>query len=292
MIKEQFFFTFQLSGDTQQRFLVIYDFEKDSILKKVNIAPKGTQNMALSKDGKYLAIAFRYKNPSGIWDLIMELWDAETLTYIRGFGEAVNANEFRDVKISNDNQYFGLRANNRFYLYKQNGENENLNSIIDADYFQFTPDNKYILLGGKSIDGNYKALIKDLNSTKIPYYYTLPRGILLFNEKNQLFSHGMYNKLYFFSNRWYTVDVKDNQIESIFKINYTEKKLLIENSTNQILTSIEITDINGKILHSTNLNQNTQSTLEFEFKFIPGVYFATIHTESGKNYSHKFLVVE
>ena len=269
----------------------IYDISLDKIVKRIK-SNKWPDEFALSKDGKYLAMGTRWNDGGSKLRRTMELWDAETLTYIRGFGEAVNANEFRDVKISNDNQYFGFRANNRFYLYKQNGENENLNSIIDADYFQFTPDNKYILLGGKSIDGNYKALIKDLNSTKIPYYYTLPRGILLFNEKNQLFSHGMYNKLYFFSNRWYTVDVKDNQIESIFKINYTEKKLLIENSTNQILTSIEITDINGKILHTTNLNQNTQSKIAFELTLIPGVYFASIQTFSGKIFSQKFMVFE
>ncbi len=290
--KRVVFFTFQLADESQQRFLVIYNFENDSIIKKVNISPKGTQNMTLSKDGKYLAIAFRYKNSSGVWDLLMELWDAETLTHIRDFGEAVSANEFWDVKISNDNQYVGFRANNKFYLYKQNGEIENVNSIIDAEYFQFTPDSRFILLGGQNKEGNYIALIKELNSIKIPYHYTLPRGIFLFNEKNELFSHGMYNKLFYFTNRWFTVDVKDNQIDSTFKINYAEKKLFIENSTNQILKSLEITDINGKILHTINLDFDTNLKLKFDITFIPGVYFATIHTEYGKIYSQKFIVLE
>ncbi len=208
--KRAVFFTFQLTGETQQRFLVIYDFEKDSIIKKVNIAPKGTQNMALSKDGKYLAIAFRYKNSSGVWDLLMELWDAETLTHIRDFGEAFSANEFWDVKISNDNQYVGFMANSKLYLYKLNGDKVDLLDInTRAANICFTNDNSSILFG-KVKNEEYYIDIINLQHNQITYSFLgiKPGMNTVFNKNNEIFAGQSGIKL--FSNRWFTVDVKDN----------------------------------------------------------------------------------
>ena len=286
--KRVLFFSPQIDSMTDSRFLLIFDIEKDSILLKKSVYPNFIQMLALSANGQYIAIC--------IWDSYekkykMELWDAETLTYIRGFGEAVNANEFWDVKISNDNQYFGFMANNKYYFFKIDGVKLDIAKDTEPSSFCFDETSKFIIFSG-GFEG--KGIIKVLNIELMKIFFEFnkiqPFKNYLLNTKNQFFSG--YSILRLFSNRWYTVDVKDNQIESTFKINYSEKKLIIENSTNQILASIEITDINGKILHSTNLNQNTQSTLEFEFKLIPGVYFATIYTANGKNYSQKFLVVE
>ena len=268
----------------------IYDISLDKIVKRIK-SNKWPDEFALSKDGKYLAMGTRWNDGGSKLRRTMELWDAETLTYIRGFGEAVNANEFWDVKISNDNQYFGFMANNKYYFFKIDGVKLDIAKDTEPSSFCFDETSKFIIFSG-GFEG--KGIIKVLNIELMKIFFEFnkiqPFKNYLLNTKNQFFSG--YSILRLFSNRWYTVDVKDNQIESTFKINYSEKKLIIENSTNQILASIEITDINGKILHSTNLNQNTQSTLEFEFKLIPGVYFATIYTANGKNYSHKFLVVE
>ena len=268
----------------------IYDISLDKIVKRIK-SNKWPDEFALSKDGKYLAMGTRWNDGGSKLRRTMELWDAETLTYIRDFGEAVNANEFWDVKISNDNQYFGFMANNKYYFFKIDGVKLDIAKDTEPSSFCFDETSKFIIFSG-GFEG--KGIIKVLNIELMKIFFEFnkiqPFKNYLLNTKNQFFSG--YSILRLFSNRWYTVDVKDNQIESTFKINYSEKKLIIENSTNQILASIEITDINGKILHSTNLNQNTQSTLEFEFKLIPGVYFATIQTASGKIFSQKFMVLE
>ncbi len=268
-------------------YLNVYDIKLDSIIKRIQlyVAP---YRFTISKDGKYLALGSWNKNSD---KHLMELWDAETLTHIRDFGEAFSANEFWDVKISNDNQYVGFVANNLFWFYDINGKELNLTNKIKSSAFCFNNESTMLIFGGTS-EGNYNVKVKNIQTNTLKYQYLTnwPHKNFTVSQKNELFAGQ--NNIKLFSNRWFTVDVKDNQIESIFKINYSEKKLIIENSSNQILKSLEITDINGKFLHTKNLNQNSQSTLEFEFKFIPGVYFATIHTENGKTYSQKFMVVE
>ncbi len=268
-------------------YLNIFDINLDSIIKRIQlyVIP---DKFTLSKDGKYLALGSWNKN-SDI--LIMELWDAENLTHIRDFGEAFSAIEFRDVKISNDNQYFGFKDDSKLYLYKLNGEKIDLLDInTRAANICFTNDNSSILFGRVKNEEYYIDII-NLQHNKITYSFLgiKPGMNTVFNKNNEIFAGQSGIKL--FSNRWFTVDVEDEKPD-IFKINYFNNKLTIDNSIGLLLNKINITDITGKIIYSKEIELNSIDIVKLDILLKNGIYFATIHTENGKIYSQKFMVVE
>jgi 6-phosphogluconolactonase (cycloisomerase 2 family) len=108
---------FSYNTEQQVRKLNIYDISTNSIIKSISTYPKSADKVKLSKDGRYLAIGFRYR-PVNDMIYTMELWDAETLTKIKEFGE-VSGGDFEDIQFSNDNNYIGYMANHKLYLVKK-----------------------------------------------------------------------------------------------------------------------------------------------------------------------------
>ncbi len=280
-------FCTSIPNSTGKHYLVIYDMLKDSIIKSENTNSKLIQQMSLSKDGKYLAVGCWNSNEN---KYKMELWDAETLTHIRDFGEAFSANEFWDVKISNDNKYFGFLANNKYYFYDFDGKVINLAPNAETYSFCFDDSNKFIVYGDV-IDNIYQVNVKQISNNKIKYQYIKTQPFLNFtlNSKNQFFSG--YSTLRLFSNHWFTVDVNEENPE-VFKINYFNNKLTIENSIGLMINKINITDITGKIIYSKKNELNSIDIVTLDMLLKNGVYFATIHTANGKIYSQKFIVIE
>ncbi len=270
-------------------FFNIYDISLNKIVNRIK-SNKWPDEFALSKDGKYIAMGTRYESNGKILKN-MELWDAENLTHIRVFGEAFSANEFWDVKISYDNQYVGFMANSKLYLYKLNGDKVDLLDInTRAANICFTNDNSSILFGRVKNEEYYIDII-NLQQNKITYSFLgiKPGMNTVFNKNNEIFAGQSGIKL--FSNRWFTVDVEEEKPD-IFKINYLNNKLTIENSIGLIMNKINITDITGKIIYSKEIELNSIDIVKLDILLKNGVYFATIQTENGKLYSQKFMVVE
>ncbi len=282
-------FCTSIPNSTGKHYLVIYDMLKDSIIKSENTNSKLIQQMSLSKDGKYLAVGCWNSNEN---KYKMELWDAETLTHIRDFGEAFSANEFWDVKISNDNQYVGFVANNNYYFYNIDGKIIDIAKDTEPSSFCFDDSGKYIIYSGSyNGQGIIKIINLELMKTVFEFKKIQPFKNYILNSKNQFFSG--YSTLRLFSNRWFTVDV-DEEKPDIFRINYLNNKLTIDNSIGLIINKINITDITGKTIYSKEIELNSIDIVKLDILLKNGVYFATIHihTENGKIYSQKFMVVE
>ncbi len=285
--KRVIFYSSGITGVSGSRFLIIYDMDKDSIITYKNINSKVIRLSSISKDGKYLAVSSWNSNSD---KLMMELWEAETLTHIRDFGEAFSANEFWDVKISNDNKYVGFVDDNYFWIYDINGKELNLTNKIKSSAFCFNNESTMLIFGGTS-EGNYNVKVKNIQTNTVKYQYLTnwPHKNFTISQKNELFAGQ--NNIKLFSNRWFTVDVEDEKPD-IFKINYFNNKLTIDNSIGLLLNKINITDITGKIIYSKEIELNSIDIVKLDILLKNGVYFATIHTENGKLYSQKFMVVE
>jgi hypothetical protein len=292
------FFTFQLTG-SENRELVQYNIGTNQIEKKVSVFPYGIEKLSLSKDGKYLAIG-KTQNNNGHWKYSMELWDAETLTPIKGFGSpGDNVHEFTDVQISNDDQYFAFATDFNFFIYKFSGELVFTTTFpIYLHESQFTNDSKMILIRPFNSVTKRKAFTYFFNLTIMDsvYKYNESYGTFRFNSNNELFVQGYDSligvKIQLFSNHWYTVGVNESAGTTfkIEQVNYTKNNLQIITNGIDIIDDLIITDTLGKRLYQKNKIAIINNQAEIPVFLQSGNYLIKIKANS-KELTGKFIVV-
>ena len=290
---------FTYNTDQKVRKLNIYGISTNSIIKSISTYPKSADKVQLSKDGRYLAIGFRYESGNHL-QYSMELWDAETLTPIKGFGSpGNNVAEFRDVQISNDDQYFAFATDFNFFIYKFSGELVFTTTFpIDLQESQFTNDSKMILINPfnnvtKEKDFTYFFNLTIMDSV---YKYNESYGTFRFNSNNELFVQGYDSligvKIQLFSNHWYTVGVNEpaGTTFKIEQVNYTKNNLQIITNGIDIIDDLIITDTLGKRIYQQNNITITNNQAEIPLSLPSGNYLIKL-IANGKELTGKFIVV-
>jgi len=286
---------FSYNTEQQVRKLNIYDISTNSIIKSISTYPKSADQVKLSKDGRYLAIGFRYRPVS---DMIytMELWDAETLTKIRDFGEATNTNEFKDIQISNNNKYVGFLGNIGFdlKLYTIEGNTINLSPFYQVNRFGFSNDGNKTILDG-FINSVYQTIVINNPLDSPLYSFTKMLNVIRCSPNEEIFTAGI--SMRFFSNNWYTVGIKPNleSKESIYPNPATEYIALNvppleKRGLGGVLQQIRIFDIFGDEMHPPRPSGTPQEGNKYRIDVSTlqaGVYFVRIGNEKPM----KFVVV-
>jgi WD40 repeat protein len=279
---------FSYNTEQQIRKLNIYEISTNAIVKSISTYPKSADQVNLSKDGRYLAIGFRYRPVS---DMIytMELWNAETLTTIKSFGSPGDIHEFRDVQISDDNQYVGFRGDNLLFLYTITGKELKIPLQKYVYSFAFTPNCKFITLDIETIDNQENVYIYELSSLNKSYMYTniFPR-IMRYNTNNDFFI----SKMRLYSNHWYEVGIT-NPLEKKIQIkntSYTNNSLQITTEGIEIIKILMITDTLGKKIYIKNEIPVLNNKTEIPLSLPSGNYLLKI-VSNGKEYTSKFVVV-
>jgi hypothetical protein len=275
--------------------LVIYDFVEEKIIKETGTNPYYIDIARLSNDGKYIAIGFRYRPQS---DMIytMELWDAETLTKIRDFGNtSSDVVEFRDVQISNDNQYIGfVTAGDGVKLHLFNSTNTFPIKVFENfSSFSFSNDSKKLFYSSSTnLITDFVTQVMLLPNFDTVYQY-LKAGSGVFNKENDMFTTGFVSiqtgpTMKLLSNHWYEVGVSNPQeTESILYPNPASEYITVIVQNIETIQGIEIYDIFGEGVLSVE-TQNFVSLQKIDVSSLPpGVYIVRVGNEKPM----KFVVV-
>jgi WD40 repeat protein len=294
--KRAIFFSFKLQGSLDRQ-IVIYNFETNQIEKQICIAPYAAEKLALSKDGKYLAIGKTY-NDNGNWTMTMELWDAETLTKIKDFGNtSSDVVEFREVQISNDNQYIGfVTAGDGVKLHLFNSTNTVPIKVFENYLgFAFSNDCRKILFSSPNISQTEPITnILSLSKFDTIYQYLKSGNFFRINSQNEIFTLGFVTKtvppsIKFLSNNWYEVGVSNPQeTESILYPNPTTDYITLnippleKRGLGGVLQDIRIFDVFGNCVLTVGV-QNFEPLQRVDISGFPaGVYFVRIGEEVRK----------
>ncbi len=275
----------------QAKKLYIYDVLTNKLVKESESLSDNNSFMRfkLSKDGKYIAIGIAETSGTG-YSYHMELWDAETLTPIRSFGSPGDISEFRDVQISNDDQYVGFLCGGPRSLYIFKNDNSQLiKAYENTSAFSFTPNTKVIIYSGTKPEDAQSNIISLPNLDTV-YQYIWARSLFRFNENNEMYAGGSTLKLY--SNHWYTVGVNEPAGTSlkIEQVNYTKNNLQIITNGIDIINSLIITDTLGKRIYQQNNIAITNNQAEIPLSLPSGNYLIKL-TANGKELTGKFIVV-
>jgi WD40 repeat protein len=253
----------------------------------------------VSPDGKFVATGGWYYKTKEEGDTHLLLWDAQTLEPIRVLGEFENFNEVRSIKFSPDSRLVGFNVyDGNLFIYKTDDYSllRHYGLHIDVEHdvngFCFLPNNLLAfgnVTAGGSTDPIYTK-IEDLNTSK-----------LLYNDRT-LWSNAMeYNP---HSNTWlvkrigiYCYDFEKilsgastkSEIPNPFTVEYITNTLFIKNHNfTSLQLSVQITDINGRIIRNIDLHTST-GDIRIPIKLLSGTYF--LHIKDGnKEYVSKFLV--
>jgi len=280
--------------------ICVYNFLTETKVKSHSIIKGSGTNMvdrmALSKDGKYLAIGFAYVLDNN-WKYTMELWDAETLTKIRDFGEDNTIGEFKDVQISSNNKYVAFQGGGHFNFFFLSGEKINFNTFNWISFFGFSYDgDKTIIDGDFNNNPSYSAVINNPVDKPI-YSFTKTANILRFNKNDEIFSGRI--TLLFFSNNWYTVGVNENKEinQPIFPNPATEYIEVNVGAIHElprqeegVSDAIRIFDIFGDEMHPPRPSGTPQEGNKYRIDVSTlqaGVYFVRIGNEKPM----KFMIV-
>jgi hypothetical protein len=239
----------------------------------------------MSNDGKYIAFGFRYRLGSDM-QYTMELWDAETLTKIKDFGSPGDIVEFRDIQISDDNQYVGFVTNSNLCFFDlERNHKELYNGGLTLS---FSKDNKYFFIQQDTSWNTVRSyIVKISNYQKIYEYKKFSPYNYRFNIKNELF--GGREKLLFFTNNWLTVSVYEPEKDEL-RISYTNLILSVLLPQNLIPVKIEVTDTLGKRYYEENISLNTGNELSRTIELPSDAYFFKLTTSSGQEITQKFIV--
>jgi len=276
--------------------LVKYNYKSKKVILEKEIGyEKYLQLATLSRDGKYLPIGLYNK---GSVQFSMELWDAETLTKIKDFGSPGEIHEFRDVQISDDNQYVGfLSDGGNLHLFNII-ELQLINHFSDAYCLAFTPDSKKLAIEIDTTTAAFGSIayLMDIKTQSNIYSYTLTGGFFRINFQNEILTYGWNSKdgltLKLISNRWYEVGVNspfDLKI-GISNTSYKNNSLQIITEGIEIINTLMITDTLGKKIYFQNEIPviNNQTTIPL---FLPSGNYLLKIISNGKEYTSKFVVV-
>jgi hypothetical protein len=283
--KRVIFFTFKLQGSSDRQ-IVIYNFETDQIEKQVSIFQKAAQKLSLSKDGKNLAVGKTFNN-NGDWIYTMELWDAETLTKIRDYGEDNTIGEFNDIQISSNNKYVAFQGGGHFNFFNLNGERISFNTFNWITFFGFSNNgDKTIIQGRWNNNSSYSAVINNPIDKPI-YTFTKFFKLLRFNKNDEIFTGE--ETIKFFSNRWYTVDVKPG-FETKTKVNYENDQLILTLPKDVIPQKISIMNLLGEIVYETSELTELNDKIVLDLTLPNGIYLISINDGKSTLFG-KFVVV-
>ena len=275
----------------QAKKLYIYDVLTNKLVKESESLSDNNSFMRfkLSKDGKYIAIGIAERSGKG-YSYHMELWDAETLRPIKSFGSPGDIVEFRDVQISNDDQYVGFLCGGPRLLYIFKNDNSQLiKAYENTSAFSFTPNTKVIIYSGTKPEDAQSNIISLPNLDTV-YQYIWARSLFRFNKNNEMYAGGSILSLY--SNHWYTVGVNEPAGISlkIEQVNYTKNNLQIITNGIDIINSLIITDTLGKRIYQQNNIAITNNQAEIPLSLPSGNYLIKL-TANGKELTDKFIVV-
>ncbi|HRS01940.1 MAG TPA: T9SS type A sorting domain-containing protein [Bacteroidota bacterium] len=282
--------------------ICIYDYVEDTIIASYN--PRDfympgpdvlLDNMALSPDGKYIAMVFKNQyNP--YWYPILVSVDSMKAVkdgYFWMNDDESIGEEPTDIKWSKDSKYVGLKSNklrifdvSEWINSKWQSGKYVFNGVWDYD---FSSDSKALIIQ----DPNTSIIkIIDIISNNIRVYlYSLVGGgghITSDNDPNFI-SYGMYKYAFY---DYSSVGVKEpkGQATPIQTIQYQQGILTITVNTQEPINKITITDIAGKTLYQFQQVASTDGIVQIPIKLVVGTYFITM--QIGKSiYNEKLLVV-
>ncbi|MBS3999167.1 MAG: T9SS type A sorting domain-containing protein [Desulfobulbaceae bacterium] len=249
--------------------------------------------ISVSPDGRFVATGGRYFDASDNEYTRLILWDAQTLEPIKILGEFENFNEVRSIKFSPDSRLVGFQVYlDDLYIYKTD------------DYSLFKHYNSDNILNGVMgfgfIANDFIAVGSDENNVQNFEIINMKdeKSIYKRNDFTGLAEYNMaHNSLIVLRGNIYSFDFEkilsgasmEPEFTNPFKVEYLNNTLSLSNFTfgaNQI--SCSITDINGRVIHTMNLNTST-GDIRIPIKLQSGTYF--LHIKDGdKEYVSKFLV--
>jgi hypothetical protein len=264
----------------------VYDIKKDSIIKKFSIDNTYCARFRMSNNGQYLAYGFAKGDP-GDFTHTMELWDAETLTKIRDFGEDNTIGEFKDVQISSDNTYIAFQGGGHFNFFHLNGERISFNTYNWVEFFGFSYDGKKTLIEGNWNNQESKSIVINNPIDKPLYTFTKFFNIIRFNSEEQIFSGRITMRL--FSNQWYTVGVKPG-FETKTQVNYENDQLILTLPNEVIPQKISIMNLLGEIVYQTTEPTELNNKIVLDLSLPSGIYLFSLN-DGQSTFFGKFVVV-
>jgi WD40 repeat protein len=249
--------------------------------------------ISVSPDGRYVATGGRYFDASDNEYTRLILWNAQTLEPIKILGQFEDFNEVRSIKFSPDSRLVGFVVySSNLYIYKSEDfslyRNYNQsNGNFPSSGFGFIT-NDYVALGDGYATPPAFNLVK-LENEQIIYSKNDFAGISEYNQINNsmIVNHGVI----------YSFDLEKilsganitPEIPSPFSVEYMTNTLFIKNHNfNSLQLSVQITDINGRIIRNIDLHTST-GDIRIPIKLLSGTYF--LHIKDGnKEYVSKFLV--
>jgi hypothetical protein len=296
--KRIIFNSLQNIGGTEynETYINVYDLELDSIIKRIILQNTYSQRFTISKDGKYIAFGISKGNPFDGFRNSLELWDAETLTKIRDFGE-FKILYFRDIQISENNEYITIIGNpDQFSIFELNSGRLLKSKKIESA--SFINEGKYMIVNEYSPLNKFLVL----NIVKLPewdtlYTYNRTGGTIRTNSLSEIFSAGfdtiIGSKLQYFSNKWYeVVGVKDSstEISGINSATFSNNYLTIYTQNLTLMNNLFITDTSGKKVYVQSEIPIINNQTEIPLALPSGNYLLKI-ISNGKEYTSKFIVV-
>jgi WD40 repeat protein len=263
----------------------VYDILLDSIIKRVNITDTYCARFRISENGQFIAYGFAKGKP-GDFNYTMELWDAETLTKIKDFGEA-KAGDFKDIQFSENNNYIGFLGSRILYLINQEFNSQ---QIYEGAYsFAFSNDSRNILVERDTSWGKMVVYIHNLQKNQIVYEYRNSTVIFRFNNDNQLFTGRESGGIKFYSKNWYEVGVKPN-FELNTQVSYENDKLILTLPNEVIPQKISIMNILGEIVYQATELTELNDKIVLDLTLPSGVYLISLNDGQSTFYG-KFVVV-
>ncbi|MBE2188740.1 MAG: T9SS type A sorting domain-containing protein [Desulfobulbaceae bacterium] len=248
----------------------------------------------VSPDGRFVATVGWFYKTQDEGDTHLLLWDAQTLAPIKILSENKGFREVRSIKFSPDSRLVGfgvyfdnlyLYDTDKLSLYKHYGKNNILNGVMGFGFIT----NDLIAVGS---DWNQVLNFEIINmkDDKSIYKRNDFTGLAEYNIAHNTLIILRHNIFCFDFEKIMTGASIEPEIQNPFTVEYLNNALSIRNFTfanNQI--SCSITDINGRVIRTMNLNLST-GDIRIPLKLISGTYF--LHIKDGsKEYVNKFLVV-
>ncbi|OGU59867.1 MAG: hypothetical protein A2X64_04140 [Ignavibacteria bacterium GWF2_33_9] len=224
----------------------------------------------------------------------MELWDAETLTKIKDFGE-VKVGGFQDIQISNDNLFIGCIGDNRTLNILEKNSEFLLKRYENTSAFTFSLDNQTILVYSFTNSKDKQSNVISLDSFDTLYQFHKFGSFFRINKEKQIFTIGyepsLGSKMVLLSNRWDSIISvnKPASANGFNQISYYNNSINIKLENIEFIDELFVIDILGKKLFTMSEITPVNNEVSIPLVLPSGNYLIKI-VSSGKEYSSKFIV--